>query len=89
LRHGGLRELRTVAQLALGENGPSVDLFEVLDAEPPASRGLRVHLRAEFEEALAAFSRGEPAAAREAFERIARRDPADRAAAYYLGRCGR
>ena len=78
-----LRDLGLIA--AKGKSKPT-RVYEVLDADDDATKAAKLADISPFEHALASFSAGDFAAARDAFAAIAVRCPHDAAVAHYIAR---
>ncbi|MGB0564543.1 MAG: adenylate/guanylate cyclase domain-containing protein [Spirulinaceae cyanobacterium] len=78
--------LRFLDRVVVKGRTEAIAIYEVLDAEPPASRLLKHQTQAQFDQGLAAYTRGDLAAARHAFATVVGLNGGDRAAGLYLKR---
>ena len=81
--------LRRVDRVAVKGKDHAVSLYEVLDAELPARREVKLGTQPLLEQALALYAGRDFAVAGQLFERALRADPSDAVPALYVERCAR
>ena len=81
--------IRLIDRAAVAGKSAPVDVYEVLDADPPDRRSVKFATRERFHTAMNAYFRGDFKAAQAHFERLRSEDPADRVLAIFVERCVR
>ena len=81
--------IRLVDRAAVAGKSAPVDVYEVLDADPPVRRAVKFATRERLHAAMSAYFRGDLEVALTVFERLRSEDPADRVPAIFVERCVR
>ncbi len=81
--------IRLVDRTAVVGKSTPVDVYEVLDADPPDRRSLKFATRERLHSGMSAYFRGDFNTAHTLFELLQLEDPADRVPAIFVERCAR
>ena len=87
LREPDAFEFRSIGQVKVKGKATPVSVMEVLDGDPLQSRELKRETLADFDEAMAAWTRGDLDRAAALFGSVLRWNPDDAVATHYLARC--
>ena len=81
--------IRLVDRTAVAGKSAPVDVYEVLDADPPDRRSMKFATRERLHAAMNAYFRGDFKTGQALFERLRSEDPADRVPRIFAERCAR